>query len=92
MPTFNIHEAKTHLSRLLQRVAAGEEVIIAKGGKPIARLVPVAGRHSHRVPNQYRGRLWVAADFDDLPEDVLDAFEGHSPDRSPATPATDEGP
>jgi prevent-host-death family protein len=71
----NIHEAKTHLSRLLARVAAGDEVIIAKAGKPIARLVPVApsGRRSLGVD---RGRGFIADDFDaPLPEEILAEFE-----------------
>jgi prevent-host-death family protein len=71
----NVHEAKTHLSRLLERVAAGHEVIIAKAGKPVARLVPAT------VPGERRlgldaGRVVVADDFDAaLPDDVLSDFE-----------------
>jgi prevent-host-death family protein len=73
--TVNIHEAKTHLSRLLARVAAGDEVVIAKAGKPIARLVPVApsGRRSLGAD---RGRGFIADDFDaPLPEEILAEFE-----------------
>ena len=73
----NIHEAKTHLSRLLARAATGEEIIIAKAGKPIARLEPVATAPSTRTPGSARGRIWVAPDFDaPLPEDSIRAFEG----------------
>ena len=61
MRTVNIHEAKTHLSRLLADVAAGEEIVIAKAGKPIARLVPVAGPRAERVLGIDRGRV-VKAD------------------------------
>lgn len=74
--TVNIHEAKTHLSRLLARVAAGEEIIIAKAGKPIARLVPMSPGPSKRVPGSARGKIWVAPDFDaPLPEEIVQAFE-----------------
>jgi prevent-host-death family protein len=69
-----VHEAKTHLSRLLERVAAGEEVEITNRGKVVARLVG-PGR---RTPNLGfdRGNVWIADDFDDLPEDLQRAFEG----------------
>ena len=74
--TVNVHEAKTQLSRLLRRVAMGEEVVIARAGKPVARLVPVT-ESSRRRPGTARGQLQVASDFDDpLPEDLLAAFEG----------------
>ena len=75
MPMVGIHEAKTHLSRLLRRVAAGEEIIIAKGSKPVARLVPVAPR-AKRILGRDRGLFEVPEDFDaPLSEDVLDGFE-----------------
>jgi prevent-host-death family protein len=73
--TVNIHEAKTHLSRLLARVAAGEEVVIAKAGKPIARLIPVTP-HDRRPLGADRGRGFIADDFDaPLPEEILAEFE-----------------
>jgi prevent-host-death family protein len=73
--TVNIHEAKTHLSRLLDKVAQGEEVTIAKAGKPIARLVPVAAP-GHRALGLDAGRVVVSDDFDDpLPEGLLTDFE-----------------
>ena len=74
----NIHEAKTHLSRLLQRVANGEEVTIARAGVPVARLVPVAPpKKKIRPLGMDRGRVWVADDFDaPLPDDLLKAFYG----------------
>ncbi len=72
----NIHEAKTHLSRLLNRVCQGEEIIIAKAGKPIARLVPIAGRIKRRLPGSARGKITVSDDFDaPLPETYLKEFE-----------------
>ena len=73
----NVHEAKTHLSRLLQRVAAGEEVIIARAGTPVARLVAVETKNQVRPLGMDRGRVWVADDFDaPLPHDLLKAFYG----------------
>ena len=73
--TVNIHEAKTHLSRLLKRVASGEEVIIAKSGKPVARLIPFA-QPEKRILGMDAGKVWIAPDFDELPADLLAAFEG----------------
>ncbi len=76
MTEVNIHEAKTHLSRLLARVAAGEEVIISKAGRPIARLVPIRTRKAKRVPGQDEGRIWISEDFDEpLPPDVQSLFQ-----------------
>ena len=73
----NIHEAKTHLSRLLQKVAEGEEVTIARAGVPVARLVPVEVKKNVRPLGFARGEIWVADDFDaPLPDDLLAAFEG----------------
>lgn len=72
----NIHEAKTHLSRLLAQVANGEEVIIAKSGKPLARLVPVSELKSRRALGRDLGLFEVPEDFNaPLPEDELRAFE-----------------
>ena len=72
----NVHEAKTHLSRLLKRVAGGEEVVIAKAGKPIARLSPVTAS-GKRPLGLDEGRGFIADDFDaPLPEEILRAFEG----------------
>lgn len=73
----NIHEAKTHLSKLLHRVLAGEEIIIAKSGKPIARLLPVSQKPAQRRPGSAKGKIWIAPDFDaPLPDHMLEAFEG----------------
>jgi prevent-host-death family protein len=70
-----VHEAKTNLSRLLQRVAAGEEIVIARGGKPVARLVPVQGPRSRELGRD-RGLFEVPEDFDaPLPAEVLVDFE-----------------
>lgn len=71
----SVHEAKTHLSRLLRRVAAGEEVVIARAGTPVARLVPVAGGQDRSFGTD-AGRVAIPDDFDaPLPGDVLDSFE-----------------
>lgn len=68
MKTVNVHEAKTHLSKLLQRVAKGEEIVIAKAGKPVARLIPES-RKRKRVLGTMRGKFVVPDDFDaPLPE------------------------
>lgn len=75
MGVYNVHEAKTHLSRLLERVAEGEEIIIAKSGRPVAKLVRVAVEP--RRPGRLKGRIRVGPDFDDpLPEEILAAFRG----------------
>lgn len=77
MKTVNIHQAKTHLSRLLGEVAEGEEIIIAKAGKPVARLLPMALETPRRKPGRLKGRIRIADDFDaPLPDDVLRCFEG----------------
>ena len=77
MRTVNIHAAKTQLSRLVEAAAAGEEIIIAKSGKPVARLVPLAERRGRRKLGALAGKLRVPEDFDaPLPDEVLDAFEG----------------
>jgi prevent-host-death family protein len=74
----NIHEAKTHFSRLLQRVAAGEEVVIARAGVPVARLVAVEPKKPQLRPLGFaRGEVWVADDFDaPLPDELLVQFYG----------------
>ncbi len=72
-----LYEAKTHLSALVDRAAAGEEFVITKSGQPMARLMPLEQVRAQRVPGQGKGRWQVAADFDaPLPDDALDAFEG----------------
>jgi prevent-host-death family protein len=76
MRTVNIHAAKTHLSRLVEDAAAGEEIVIAKAGKPLARLCPLAPVPKKRVLGRLRGKLIVPDDFDaPLPDEVLDLFE-----------------
>jgi prevent-host-death family protein len=73
----NVHEAKTHLSRLLDEVAAGAEVVIAKAGKPVARLVPIEAAVRPKKLGLLRGRIKVPADFNaPLTPDELSDFEG----------------
>ena len=76
MRTVNIHAAKTQLLRLVDDAAQGEEIIIAKAGKPVARLVPLAGTPQNAF-GTLAGKIYVSEDFDaPLPDDILDAFEG----------------
>ncbi len=71
----NIHEAKTHLSRLLEKVSAGEEVIIAKAGKPVAKLVPIKSAPKKRAWGTAKGDFVVPDDFNDpLPKEIEDLF------------------
>lgn len=80
MKTVNLYEAKTHLSQLVERAAAGEEIVIAKAGRPLARLVPVSRRTDRRPLGMLQGRVQVTEDFDaPLPEDVADAFGDRRP-------------
>jgi len=73
----NLYDAKTHLSELVERAAAGEEIVIAKAGLPRARLVPLARPSKPRRPGAWKGRVVIGPDFDaPLPEEVLAAFEG----------------
>jgi prevent-host-death family protein len=72
----NVHEAKTHLSRLLSRVESGEEITISKAGRPVARLVPIAHQVAKRIPGSAKGKIIIGEDFDaPLPDDILRAFE-----------------
>lgn len=72
----NIYEAKTQLSKLVERAAAGEEIVIARGGRPMARLVPLGDGRGPRQPGAYRGEFWIAPDFDELPAELAAAFLG----------------
>jgi len=75
----NIHEAKTNFSKLVERVAAGEEIIIGKAGKPVARLVPYKeGPPPKRKPGAWKGKIWISPNFDNLPPDLQAAFDGRS--------------
>jgi prevent-host-death family protein len=75
-----MHEAKTHLSRLVERVEAGEEVVISRAGKPVARIVAIRAPLGSRAPGRLRGRISVSDDFDaPLPGEVTAAFAGERP-------------
>lgn len=77
MQTINIHEAKTQFSKLVEAVGLGQEIMIAKAGKPAAMLVPVPVRKPARTPGALKGKIRIADDFDaPLPDDVQAAFEG----------------
>ena len=75
MAQFGMHEAKTNLSQLVERAEAGEDIVIARNGKPVARLVPVAQMNSlASVYGALRGQIHMADDFDELPDDIAEAF------------------
>jgi antitoxin (DNA-binding transcriptional repressor) of toxin-antitoxin stability system len=76
----DIKGAALHLSRLVELVAAGEEIVIANGGAPVARLLPPDSRREPRKPGLLEGQIWIAEDFDDpLPEETMAAFRGERP-------------
>jgi prevent-host-death family protein len=78
--SINLYEAKTNLSKLVERAAAGEEFIIAKSGRPLARLVPLHTQIARRIPGLLKGKIPIAANFDDpLPDDIARAFRGELP-------------
>jgi prevent-host-death family protein len=75
MAQVGMHEAKTKLSQLVERAEAGEDIVIARNGKPVARLVPVASKGSlATVRGAWRDRVRIAEDFDELPDDIADAL------------------
>lgn len=75
MRQVNVHEAKTHLSRLLAEVEGGQEVVIARAGKPVARLVPDRSEQREpRRPGSARGKIWMRDDFDDRDEEIERLF------------------
>jgi prevent-host-death family protein len=80
MRMVNIRMAKPHLSRLVAEVVAGEEIVIAKAGRPVARLLPFEPRREPRKPGLLKGQIWIAEDFEDpLPEEIMVAFRGERP-------------
>ena len=75
LETVNVHEAKTHLSRLLERVERGEQIVIARAGKPVARLVPIEPASGKRPLGLYKGQIWMSEDFDEpLPWQIFPGF------------------
>ncbi len=81
----NISEAKASLSKLVEKVLAGEEVVIGRAGKPVAKLIPYDQDHSPRDLSVriWEGDVWMADDFDDLPEEILKQFLGDAEDHEP---------
>lgn len=75
MARVGMHEAKTTLSKLVERAASGEEIVITRRGRPVARLEPIAPEPAlDAVRGSWRGRVRIAEDFDELPDDIADAF------------------
>ncbi len=70
----NVYEAKTQLSKLLEQVEAGDEIVIARHGRPIARLVPLQRSRVRRVPGSLQGKIWMAPDFDEPDPELEDLF------------------
>jgi prevent-host-death family protein len=77
----NISQAKAELSALIEEVQKGREVIVAKAGKPVAKLVPYRGANRPRKPGAMKGQIWIAPDFDTLPDDIAEAFRMKEPRR-----------
>lgn len=76
----NMHEAKTHLSRLVERVEGGEEIVVSRAGKPVARIVSVRPTTGSRTPGALRGRIRIGDDFDaPLPDEMAAGFAGERP-------------
>jgi prevent-host-death family protein len=78
MKVTNIHEAKTHFSKLVERAAAGEEIVIGKAGKPVARLVPYSPSKPapKRKPGGWEGKVWISPDFDEIDPQIEKLFSG----------------
>ena len=72
----NMHEAKSQLSKLVEKALRGEEVIIAKGGKPYVKLIPFKEQHPDRIPGGYEGQFVMTNDFDETPAELNALFEG----------------
>lgn len=76
MRSFNVQQAKTHLSRLLDEAVKGDDIVIAKAGRPYVRLVPCTEDESPRALGGWKGRVRIASDFDDTPASIVALFEG----------------
>jgi len=72
----NMHQAKTTLSRLVERALAGEDIVIARNGEPLVKLVPVANESKRRIPGKYKGQIWISPDFEFTDEEITELFEG----------------
>jgi prevent-host-death family protein len=71
----NMHQAKTTLSRLVEKALAGEEVLIARNGQPLVKLVPVQKQRQPRVPGRGKGKIWMAPDFEFTEQEIAELFE-----------------
>jgi prevent-host-death family protein len=71
----NMHQAKSSLSRLVERALAGEEILIARDGEPLVKLVPVTKNRKPRVPGRYKGKVWMAPDFEFTDAEIEELFE-----------------
>jgi prevent-host-death family protein len=76
MQIVNIHEAKTNLSKLIKSAKAGDEVIIAKAGEPVAKLIPHKKGTVKRIPGIWKGKVWISPDFDEEDEKINEMFFG----------------
>jgi prevent-host-death family protein len=83
MKVLNIQQAKTHLSRLIEQAMAGEEIVIAKAGRPCVRLIPCVPETSARALGGWEGRLWISPDFDAPDPAVIGLFESGSLTKQP---------
>jgi len=72
----NMHQAKSSLSRLVERALAGEEIVIARNGEPLVKLVPVPKERKPRVPGRGKGKIWISPDFEFTDEEIKELFEG----------------
>jgi prevent-host-death family protein len=72
----NMHQAKTSLSRLVERALAGEDVVIARNGEPLVKLVPVQKEREPRIPGRGKGKIWISPDFEFTDEEITELFEG----------------
>lgn len=76
-----MHDAKSRLSQLVDQAQRGEEVIIARAGKPVARIIPFEARKQPRQPGRWKGQVTIADDFDETPIELIEAFEGTTGDE-----------
>lgn len=79
MRMVNMHEAKSQLSNLVEEALSGEEIFIARAGRPLVKLVPLQRDMGVRTPGRLRGQIVVSPDFDETPTDIIDSFEGTKP-------------
>ena len=72
--TVNIYEAKSQLSKLVERAEEGEEIIIARAGRPVVHMTALPTRPSRRSPGAWKGKVWIAEDFDETPGEIIDEW------------------